>query len=129
MTTTGIQVLDEFTKDEIIAWLRQNILFLRVSRRDMLFMRWSVRSKKLASDYQEELDRWDAESPDLQKRDALAVEFNSTQDRARRLQLLEQMMPYDDALREHLRRTQALDKRQKAVDRLYREYEKETADG
>jgi len=127
MKTTGIDVLNEFTKDEIIVWLRENNPFLRIRRSDMLFMRWRVRSDKLLSDRQLELDRWDAEMPDFKKHDALAVEFNNTPDRARRLELLEEMVPYRTALRQHLDRMSALDKRQKAVDRLYREYEKEAA--
>jgi hypothetical protein len=127
MSTTGIDVLNEFTKDEIITWLRENYPFLRIRRRDMLFMRWHLQSKKLQNDYQSELDRWGAEKPDFKKRDALAAEFNNTQDRTRRLRLLEEIELDDAALTEHIRRTQALDKRQRAVDRLYAELDKEAA--
>jgi hypothetical protein len=116
--TDQTRILEEFSKDEIISWLRdKGMLLNRISRRDLLFIRWKKASKKLMADY----------DADFAKRDALATEFNGTRDATRRLQLLEQMAPYDAALKEHIRRTQTLDKRQEAVDRLYREIDKEAA--
>lgn len=114
-------VLNEFTKEEIIQWVRDKGLFFRISRRDLLLIRWRMQSEKLQSDYQAELDRWDAEKPDFKKRDELAAKFNSTSDLTEGLRLLEQMKPYDAALLDHLARTKRLDERQKKVDRLYQQ--------
>lgn len=114
-------VLGEFTKEEIIQWVRDKGLFLRINRRDLLFIRWQMQSRKLQSDYQTELDRWDAEKPDFKKRDELAARFNRTSDTSERLRLLGEMEPFDAALRDHLARTKRLDERQKKVDRIYQQ--------
>ncbi len=114
-------VLDEFTKEEIIQWVRDKGLFLRISRRDLLFIRWQMQSKKLQRDYQTELDRWDAEKPDFKKRDELAARFNGATGSSERLRLLNEMEPYDAALRDHIARTKRLDERQKKVDRIYQQ--------
>lgn len=117
-------ILREFTKDEIIEWVRDKGLFLRVNRHDLLYIRWKAMSQKAQADYQAELDRWDTKKPDFKKRDALAVEFNSSKDPVERLRLLEEISTYDQALQDHIKRTQALDKQQEKADAVYRQLEK-----
>ncbi|AZY50120.1 hypothetical protein C0J09_14040 [Bordetella avium] len=123
----GVDILNEFTKEEIIAFVREKGLFLRISRRDLLFIRWQIASKKLLADYVAESARWDAESPDFAKRDALAAQCNATTDIHEKLRLLRQIEPYDKAMHDHLTRSQKLDARQKAVDRMYRDIDKAAA--
>ncbi|MDX3877068.1 MAG: hypothetical protein QHC81_01150 [Achromobacter sp.] len=125
--TNGLDVLNEFTKEEIIAFVREQGFFLRISRRDLLFIRWKTASKKLLADYDAELTRWDAEKPDFKKRDALAIQCNASKDIHERLRLLREIEPYDKALQDHISRTRKLDARQKAVDRMYRDIEREAA--
>ncbi|PJM72076.1 hypothetical protein [Achromobacter ruhlandii] len=125
--TSGPDVLNEFTKEEIIAFVREKGLFLRVSRRDLLFIRWKTASKKLMADVDAELARWDAEKPDFKKRDALAIQCNASKDIHERIRLLREIEPYDKALQDHLSRTRKLDTRQKTVDRMYRDIDKEAA--
>ena len=122
----GLNILREFTKDEIIQWISENGLFLRVSRREMLFIRWKMQSEQLSRDFQAELDRWDADKPDFAKRDALAVKFNNSTDRSERIRLLKQIEPYDKALKDHMALMRILDERQKKVDRVYRKMKEAT---
>ncbi|MDR7949172.1 hypothetical protein [Achromobacter aegrifaciens] len=123
----GIDVLNEFTKEEIIAYVREKGFFLRISRRDLLFIRWKTASEKLMADFDAELARWDAEKPDFKKRDALAIQCNASKDIHERLRLLREIEPYDKAMHDHLMRSQKLDARQKVVDRMYRDIEREAA--
>ncbi|RSE84328.1 hypothetical protein [Achromobacter denitrificans] len=126
--TNGLDVLNEFTKEEIIAFLREKGFFLRrISRRDLLYIRWKIASAKVLADYDEELARWDAEKPDFKKRDALAIQCNASKDIQERLRLLREIEPYDKALQDHISRTRKLDARQKTVDRMYRNIEREAA--
>ncbi|WP_434642717.1 hypothetical protein [Achromobacter piechaudii] len=125
--TTGLDVLNEFTKEEIIAFVRENGFFLRISRRDLLFIRWKIASEKLLADFDAELARWATEKPDFAKRDALAVQCNATTDIQERIRLLREIEPFDKALNDHLMRSKKLDARQKAVDRMYRAIGRETA--
>lgn len=125
--TDSLQILNEFTKEEIIAWVREKGMFLRINRRDLLFIRWKLASEKLLTDVDAELARWDAEKPDFAKRDALAVQCNATSDIHEKLRLLREIEPYDRALHDHLERTRKLDARQQTVDRMYRAIDKEAA--
>lgn len=126
--TNGLDVLNEFTKEEIIAFVREKrSFFLRIRRRDLLFIRWKLASEKLMADYDAELARWEAEKPDFTKRDALAVQCNATTDIQERIRLLREIEPYDKAMHDHLMRSKKLDARQKAVDRMYRDIGREAA--
>lgn len=125
--TNGLDVLNEFTKEEIIAFVREKGLFLRISRRDLLYIRWKTASEKLIADFDAELARWDAEKPDFKKRDALAIQCNASKDIHERLRLLREIEPYDKALQDHISRTRKLDARQKTVDRMYRDIDREAA--
>lgn len=125
--TNGLDVLNEFSKEEIIAFVREKGFFLRFNRRDLLFIRWKTASDKLMADYDAEFARWATEKPDFAKRDALAVQCNAATDIQEKIRLLREIEPYDKALHDHLMRTKKLDARQKAVDRMYRDIEREAA--
>ncbi|AZR94630.1 hypothetical protein BBB39_13210 [Bordetella trematum] len=123
----SVDILNEFTKEELIAFVREKGLFLRISRRDLLFIRWRIASEKLLADYDAEFSRWEAGKPDFAKRDALAAQCNATTDHQEKLRLLLEIEPYDKALHDHLARIRKLDARQKAVDRMYRDIERAAA--
>lgn len=125
--TNGLDVLNEFTKEEIIAFVREKGFFMRISRRDLLYIRWKTASEKLLADFDAELARWAIEKPDFAKRDALAVQCNATTDIQEKIRLLREIEPYDKALHDHLILTKKLDARQKAVDRMYRDIERGAA--
>lgn len=114
-------LLNEFTNEEIIQLVRDKGLLFRVNRRDLLFIRWDLASRKLMADYDAELAAWDKQKPDFKVRDALAVQLNATPDIQEKLRLLSEIQPYDKALQAHIDRMKKLDKRQKAVDRMYQQ--------
>lgn len=117
-------VLEEFTKAEIIQWIREIAIF-RVRKGDLLFIRWQLESEKLQRDYQQEADDWDANKPDFSERDSLARQFNETRGAAERLALLEKMRPYDEAMKGHIERCKKLDRRQARVEAMYQQAEKQ----
>lgn len=117
----SVDILQEFTKEEIIQWIRHRGLIFRVNRRDLLFIRWDLASKKLMADYNAELSSWDTQKPDFKVRGALAVQLNATSDIQEKLRLLNEIQPYDKALQAHIDRMKKLDKRQEAVDRMYQQ--------
>ncbi|HHX4272520.1 TPA: hypothetical protein ACU95R_003543 [Pseudomonas aeruginosa] len=118
----SLDILNEFTKDEILAYMREkNPPLMRIRRSDLLFIRWQQQSKKLGADYQAELDRWEREKPDFKRRDELARQFNSETSAAEKLRLLEDIEPFDRALQDHIARCKKLDLRQAQVDRLYQD--------
>ncbi|WP_368928667.1 hypothetical protein [Alcaligenes faecalis] len=114
-------LLNEFTKEEIIQLVRNKGLLFRANRRDLLLIRWELASRKLMADYDAELSTWDKQKPDFKVRDALAAQLNATPDIKEKLRLLSEIQPYDKALQAHIERMKKLDKRQKTVDRMYQQ--------
>ena len=114
-------ILQEFTKEEIIQWVLDRGLLFRINKRDLLFIRWDLASRKLMADYDAELSAWDKQKPDFKVRDALAVQLNTTSDIQEKLRLLSEIQPYDKALQAHIDRMKKLDKRQQAVNRMYQQ--------
>lgn len=114
-------LLNEFTKEEIIQLVRDKGLLFRANRRDLLFIRWDLASKKLMADYDAELSAWDKQKPDFKVRDALAIQLNATSNIQEKLRLLSEIQPYDKAFQAHIDRMKKLDKRQKVVDRMYQQ--------
>lgn len=115
-------ILDELTRDELLAWVRTQ--FYRLPKRsDILYLRWEQQSAAVLRDM-------DAENRSLAginfaEHDRLAKLFNASRNSAEKLELLEQMAPYDRAMADHIKRSQAIERRQKKVDRLYEQIEVE----
>ncbi|ALQ01440.1 hypothetical protein [Pseudomonas brassicacearum] len=113
---TSKDVLDEMTKDELVAWIRRQH-FTRPKRSDVLYMRWERQSAEVLDEMDKENRSLDG--VDFKARDRLAVRFNESKDPHEKLQLLTQMQPYDKAMSEHIKRSQAIDRKSKRVDALY----------
>ena len=109
-------VLDEMTKDDLVAWIRSHH-FCRPKRSDVLYIRWQRQSAEVLEEMQKENRALDG--IDFKERDLLAVRFNESKDAAEKLQLLELMQPYNKAMQDHIKRSQALDKKSIRVDALY----------
>ena len=109
-------VLDEMTKDDLIAWIRDQPFF-RPKRSDVLYIRWQRQSAEVLEEMQKENRALDG--VDFKARDKLAARFNESKDSAEKLRLLELIQPYDKAMSDHIKRSQALDKKSKRVDALY----------
>lgn len=113
---TQKDVLDEMSKDELLAWIRRSVIS-RPKRSELLYLRWDIQSEALQDDYSKEIRSID--HLDFSVRDRYANEFNATSDSKRKLKLLELMEPYDKAMSDHIARYQVLDARQAKVDKLY----------
>ena len=109
-------VLDEMTKDDLVAWIR-NQPFFRPKRSDVLYIRWQRQSAEVLEEMQKENRAF--EGIDFKERDRLAVRFNESNDSTEKLRLLELMQPYNKAMQDHIKRSQALDRKSKRVDALY----------
>lgn len=115
-------VLDEMTKDDLVAWIRDQHFF-RPKRSDVLYIRWQRQSAEVLEEMQKENRALDG--VDFKARDKLAARFNETKDPAEKLRLLELIQPYDKAMSDHIKRSQALDKKRKRVDALYEQIDVE----
>lgn len=115
-------VLDEMTKDDLVAWIRDQPFF-RPKRSDVLYIRWQRQSAEVLEEMQKENCALDG--VDFKVRDKLAARFNETKDPAEKLRLLELIQPYDKAMSDHIKRSQALDKKSKRVDALYEQIDVE----
>ena len=115
-------VLDEMTKDDLVAWIRSQP-FYRPKRSDVLYIRWQRQSAEVLEEMKKENRALDG--LDFKERDQLAVRFNGSKDTAEKLRLLELMQPYNKAMQDHIKRSQALDRKSKRVDALYEQIDVE----
>ena len=115
-------VLEEMTKDDLVAWIRSQP-FYRPKRSDVLYIRWQRQSAEVLEEMQKENRALDG--LDFKERDQLAVRFNESKDAAEKLRLLELMQPYNKAMQDHIKRSQAIDRRSKRVDALYEQIDVE----
>ena len=109
-------VLEDMTKDDLVAWIRSQP-FYRPKRSDVLYIRWQRQSAEVLEEMQKENRALDG--LDYKERDRLAGRFNESKDAAEKLRLLELMQPYNKAMQDHIKRSQALDRKSKRVDALY----------
>ena len=115
-------VLDEMTKDDLVAWIRSQP-FYRPKRSDVLYIRWQRQSAEVLEEMQKENRALDG--LDYKERHRLAGRFNESKDAAEKLRLLELMQPYNKAMQDHIKRSQALDRKSKRVDALYEQIDVE----
>ena len=115
-------VLDEMTKEDLVAWIRSHH-FSRPKRSEVLYLRWERQSAEVLEEMQKENRALDG--VDFKERDRLAVRFNESNDSAERLRLLELMAPYNKAMSDHIKRSQAIDRKSKRVDALYEQIDTE----
>ncbi|MHA6127084.1 hypothetical protein ACX3YD_12975 [Pseudomonas fluorescens group sp. PF-1] len=115
-------VLDEMTKEDLVAWIR-NHHFSRPKRSDVLYLRWERQSAEVLEEMQKENRALDG--VDFKERDRLAIRFNESKDPDEKLRLLEQIQPYDKAMSDHIKRSQAIDRKSKKIDALYEQIDVE----
>ena len=115
-------VLDEMTKEDLVAWIRSHH-FSRPKRSDVLYLRWERQSAEVLEEMQKENRALDG--VDFKARDQLAVRFNESNDSAEKLRLLKQIEPYDKAMSDHIKRSQAIDRKSKKIDALYEQIDVE----
>ena len=118
----GKDVLDEMTKEDLVVWIR-NQHFHQPKRSDLLYIRWQRQSAEVLEEMQKENRSLDG--VDFKERDRLAVKFNESSDSAEKIRLLELMSPYNKAMSDHLKRSEAIDRKSKRVDALYEQIDVE----
>ena len=116
-------VLDEMTKEDLVEWIRSQHFFMKPKKSDVLYLRWKRQSADVLAEMEKENRALD--HLDFSERDRLAQQFNASTDPSERLRLVEKIEPYDKALREHLNRSEAINRKQKRVDALYDQIEVE----
>ncbi|MCX2891684.1 hypothetical protein OO258_25995 [Pseudomonas sp. DCB_BI] len=116
-------VLDEMTKEDLVEWIRSQHFFMKPKKSDVLYLRWKRQSADVLTEMEKENRALD--HLDFSERDRLARQFNASTDPSERLRLVEKIEPYDKALRDHLNRSEAINRKQKRVDALYDQIEVE----
>jgi len=110
-------ILDEMSKQELIDWIR-NRHFVRPRPSEVLYLRWERQSAQVLEEMQRENRALDG--VDFKERDRLAAQFNKSRDASEKLRLLKLIEPYDKAMSDHIKRSQAIAAKQKRVDVLYK---------
>jgi DNA polymerase III delta prime subunit len=110
-------VLDEMTKEDLVEWIRSQHFFMKPKKSDVLYLRWKRQSADVLAEMEKENRALD--HLDFSERDRLARQFNASKDPSERLRLVEKIEPYNKALRDHLNRSEAINRKQKRVDALY----------
>ena len=121
--TARKDVLDEMTKDELADWIRSQAFLMQPKKSDVLYLRWNRQSAQVIADMEKENRALD--HLDFGERDRLARQFNASIDPKERLRLIEMIEPYDKAMRDHLNRSEAINRKQKRVDALYEQIDVE----
>lgn len=116
--------LNEFTKKEIIEWIRQDVHFHfnPPKKSNLLFLRWQTRSKELEKKYEKSMKMLSA--IDGKTRDELAKQFNSETDLEKRLAILKKIESYDKQYREWRDLEKAAMKEEAEVDKIYQSINK-----
>ena len=115
-------VLEGMTKDDLVAWIR-NQPFYQPKRSDVLYIRWQRQSAEVIEEMQKENRALDGLN--FKERDRLAIRFNESKDSAEKMRLIELIQPYDKAMSDHIKRSQAIDRKSKKVDALYEQIDVE----
>ena len=115
-------VLEGMTKDDLVAWIR-NQPFYQPKRSDVLYIRWQRQSAEVIEEMQKENRALDGLN--FKERDRLAIRFNESKDSAEKMRLIELIQPYDKAMSDHIKRSQAIDRKSKRVDALYEQIDVE----
>lgn len=116
-------VLDEMTKEDLVAWIKTHHFFSRPKRSDVLYLRWERQSAEVLEEMQKENRALDG--VDFKERDRLAIRFNESKDPEEKLRLIKLIEPYDKAMSDHIKRSQAIDRKSKRVDALYEQIDVE----
>lgn len=116
--------LYEFTKKEIIEWIRQDFHFQinPPKKSSLLFNRWQTRSKELEKKHEKSMEMFSA--IDGKTRDELAKQFNNETNLEKRLAILKKIEPYDKQFREWRDFEEAIMKEFAEVEKIYQSIDK-----
>lgn len=110
-------VLDEMTKEDLVEWIRSQHFFIKPKKSEVLYLRWKRQSAEALAEMEKENRALD--HLDFGERDRLARQFNESKCPHERLRLIEKMEPYSKAMSAHIKRSEAISRKQNRVDALY----------
>jgi hypothetical protein len=116
--------LNEFTKKEIIEWIRQDFHFQinPPKKSSLLFNRWQTRSNELEKKYEKSMEM--LSDIDGKTRDELAKRFNIETDLEKRLAILKKIESYDKQFRKWRDFEKAITKEEAEVEKIYQSIDK-----
>jgi hypothetical protein len=116
--------LYEFTKKEIIEWIRQDFHFQinPPKKSSLLFNRWQTRSNELEKKYEKSMEM--LSDIDGKTRDELAKRFNIETDLEKRLAILKKIESYDKQFRKWRDFEKAITKEEAEVEKIYQSIDK-----
>jgi len=113
-----MSILNEMSKEELIAYIARNSFVISLPKKsEILFIRWQKKIKELEIERSRQLD--DLRSIHCKERDEYAKRFNTSTDYKERLELIEKMKPYEDAIRKHFEDSRKIRGEEKACNALY----------
>lgn len=118
----SFDILGEFCKQDIISWLKHNIIGASIKRSDLLYARWERESQQILEEgarLQEERHKIDTK-----KLNEYARQFNETRDSNQRLKLIELMKPIQKEWDENMRKEALLAKKWDRATQLYEQCKK-----
>ncbi|WP_236189360.1 hypothetical protein [Pseudomonas pharyngis] len=116
-------ILDEMSKEDLVAWIKSHHFLSRPKRSDVLYLRWERQSAEVLEELQKENRALDG--LDFKERDRLAIRFSESKDSEEKLRLIKLIEPYDKAMSDHIKRSRAIDRKSKRVDALYEQIDLE----
>lgn len=114
-----MDILDEMTKAEIVAWLRGQAayIFRPPKKSDLLFIRWERKTRELSD--RDNANIRELESIDLKKRDQLAKQCNAEKNIEKKMYLLKKIGKYYSKVSKNIKASQAIRKEYKKLDKMY----------
>ena len=118
MKNNYLDWLKEFTKEEIIEYIKRNYFsFNPIKKSDLLFQRWELKSKEMQEKQKKSMEMLKA--VDATGRDKLAEQFNASISYEEKAVILKKMEPYNRRLKSWLDFNKKLDAEEKEIDRIY----------
>lgn len=116
--------LNEFTKKEIIAWIRKDLHFHfnPPKKSDLLFNRWRARSEELKKKREKSTEM--LSTIDSKTWDELANQFNRETDRQKRLAIAKKIEQYKKQFKAWRDFEKAIMKEEAEVEKIYLSIEK-----
>lgn len=108
--------LEKCTKAELVQYIKETHWLRPFQYSVILFKRWETKSDCLAIKRDSNHLPTDEEA---QNQDDLASQFNAETDTNKRISIINKMKPYQRKMDNYIKMSEALDKEEKALNKLY----------
>jgi len=111
--------LQDFTKEEIILWIRNNAQcnFDPPKKSDLIFIRWQKRTEKLNEKRNKSTEM--LQSIDIKEHDRLANLYNNETDITKRSEILKKLLPYYEKLKGWRSFEKSIEKEETDINAIY----------